>query len=311
MSRCGSRCSAGRRGSTSCGDAATGYRFKGPQLNTAGNRAVVLENVSVERQGNRSRLGILRDIDWVIGDRESWIIMGPNGSGKSTLSAIIAGRLGPTRGLVTILGSRLGSVDVRALRGRIGYMSSALSARLRPELLVRDVVITGADGALEPWWSQYSDEDSGRAMSLLEQFECGHIADRLLSTLSDGERQRVLLARTLMAAPELVVLDEPNAGLDLGARESLVQLLSQLAKSTAAPLVLVTHHLEEIPAGFGRALLLKCGRVVGAGRIDEVITDENLSTCYGIELHVEKRCNRWTGWTAPHTDVDLSLNRLS
>ena len=226
---------------------------------------------------------------------ERWVVIGPNGAGKSTLLAVAAMNLFPTTGRVRVLGAELGRVDVRTLRHRVGLTSAALAERLDPRLWVRDVVVTARTGALVPWWDAYEQRDHVRALELLRQLGVGDLAERAFGTLSTGERQRVLLARTLLPDPDLVLADEPAAGLDLRAREELVDALAGLAaRPRPAGIVLVTHHLEEIPPGFGHAMVVAGGRVLAAGLIDTVLVDATLSAAYEIPLRVEGRGGRWT-----------------
>jgi iron complex transport system ATP-binding protein len=247
-------------------------------------------------------VGVRRGSAWLLAGAslrvlpgERWVVVGPNGAGKTTLLAIAATTLIPTVGRVCVLGAQLGRVDARTLRPRIGLISAALSDRFDPRLPAREVVVTARTGALAPWWDAYAVRDEERSLALLRLLGVGELAERSFGTLSTGERQRVLLARTLMPDPDLVLADEPAAGLDLRAREELVDALTQLA-ARARPLgiVLVTHHLEEIPAGFGHALVLAGGRVLAAGPIDEVLVDATLSRAYGIPLRVDGRDGRWT-----------------
>ena len=178
---------------------------------------------------------ILDDVSWEIDPGERWVVLGPNGAGKTTLLRIAALYLHPTSGTVDVLGQRLGRCDVRTLRERIAFSSPALAARLEPSMTAAEVVMTARYAALAPWWHQYTDEDRARAVSLLERFRCGGLADHRLPTLSAGERQRVLLARTLMTEPGLVLFDEPTAGLDVGGREELVADLAELGPRRHPP----------------------------------------------------------------------------
>ena len=245
----------------------------------------------------RDRRWLLADIDWSVLPGERWIVLGPNGSGKTTMIRIAALYLYPSRGAVSVLGQRVGRVDIRTLRSRIGLTSGALSAMLRPDILAVDVVMTARHGALEPWWHRYEEADRDRARELLGRVGCAHVADQPFGSLSDGERQRVSLARALMTDPELLLLDEPAAGLDLGAREDLVNRLTELALDPdGRPIVFVTHHVEEIPVGFSHGVLLRDGRILDAGPLPEVLTAEALSACYGRELRLEHRDGRWAAW---------------
>ncbi len=225
------------------------------------------------------------------------MVLGRNGSGKTTLVRIASLYLHPSKGRVRVLGQELGKTDVRALRRSIGLASSSLTSQLRPELTALDVVMTAKHAALEPWWHTYDDADRDRARSQLSRLGVAHFAERLLGTLSSGEQQRVLLARSLMTDPGVVLLDEPTAGLDLGGREELVLALATLAADPSSPpTILVTHHVDEIPPGFTHALLMREGRVLAAGPIDRVLTRARLSDCFGLPLVVERRGRRWSAW---------------
>ena len=238
---------------------------------------------------------VLDGIDWRVCTGERWAVLGPNGSGKTSLVRIASLYLHPSRGTVTVLGGQLGRVDVRRLRPRIGLASASMAAMLRREVEVVDVVMTARNAALEPWWHTYTDVDRSRAIALLDRFGVASFAGRMFGTLSSGEQQRVQLARTLMADPELLLLDEPAAGLDLGAREDLVTRLGALALDAASPpLVLVTHHVDEIPSGFTHALLLRDGQIVASVPIEEALTAGTLSQCFGLDLVLEQRDGRWT-----------------
>ena len=253
--------------------------------------ALRLRGVGVTRDGR----DILDDIDWDVAAGDRWIVLGPNGSGKTTLVQIASFRLHPTRGDVEVLGNQLGRVNVWKLRDRIGLASASLAEQLRPDLRAVDVVVTAKHGALEPWWHQYSDEERDAARACLERMGVGHFADREIGTLSSGERQRVLLARTLLGDPGVIILDEPTAGLDLGGRESFVRTIGDLAADpTAPPMVFVTHHVEEIPPGFTSLLVLKDGRIAARGPIEETLTAEVLSDAFGVRLRVRHEDGRWS-----------------
>ena len=253
-----------------------------------------LEHVSFIRDERR----ILDDISWCVRPHERWLILGANGSGKTTLVRIASMYEHPSRGTVRVLGETLGSTDVRILRRRIGLMSAALGAQLRPALTARDVVMTAKFAALEPWWHTYTDEDRQRAAECLSRMGVGQYAERSLGTLSSGEQQRVLLARALMNEPGVVIFDEPSARLDLGGREQLVNALAELTADPAAPpLVLVTHHVDEVPPGMTHAMLLREGRILTAGLLDDVLTAESLSECFEMPLVLERRGDgRLTAW---------------
>ncbi|MCU1365729.1 MAG: Iron transporter ATP-binding protein [Ilumatobacteraceae bacterium] len=254
-----------------------------------------LDHVSFIRDDRR----ILDDVTWSVRPDERWLILGANGSGKTTMVRIASMYEHPSKGTVRVLGETLGSTDVRILRRRIGVMSAAIGAQLRPALTAREVVVTAKFAALEPWWHTYTDEDNARADACLERMGVGHYAHRSLGTLSSGEQQRVLLARALMNEPGIVVLDEPSARLDLGGREQLVQALAELTADPASPpLVLVTHHVDEVPPGMTHALLLREGEVLIAGALDDVLTAESLSECFAMSLVLERRGDgRLTAWS--------------
>lgn len=245
---------------------------------------------------------VLRGVDWRVEPRQHWVVLGPNGCGKTTLMQIASMWMHPSAGEVTVLGERLGHTDVRALRSRIGFCSASLARMLRPQLLVRDVVMTALNAALEPWWHNYSDEDRAEAQEVLDRVGAGHLAGRPFGVCSDGERQRVLTARSLMTDPALVLLDEPTAALDLAGREQFVSMLNGLASDPANPaMVLVTHHVEEIPERFTHCLLLSGGRTLAQGPLGEVLTDELLSACFGLRLAVERRNGRWSARSSAYS----------
>lgn len=252
--------------------------------------AVDLDGVDVAIDG----VPILHDIDWRISPGQRWVIVGPNGAGKTTLLRLVAGWIRPTAGRATIVGETIGRTDLRVLRRRIGYSSQALADLLRPSMTAHEVVLAARYAALETWWNSYTDAERAEADERLALFGIDErTAHRRLQTLSAGERQRVLLARAFAGDPGIVVLDEPTAGLDIGGREDLVTRLDRAASTTTAPLVLVTHHLEEIPAAFDRVLLIDDGRIVAAGPATEHLTSTSLSDLYGVALSVSNRDGRW------------------
>jgi iron complex transport system ATP-binding protein len=223
--------------------------------------------------------------------------VGPNGSGKTTLLRVASTYLWPSRGRVEVLGETIGRTDARELRRRLGYVSAALAADLDPELAALDVVMTARHAALAPWWSSFDDADRQRAVAGLDRMGLAGFEARTFGSLSSGERSRVLIARTLMTEPDLVLLDEPAAGLDLGARENLLGRLTAMASGRVPAIALVTHHLEEIPAGFDHALILAGGRVLEQVPIESVLTGPSLSAAYGLDLVVDVRAGRFTART--------------
>jgi len=237
---------------------------------------------------------LLDGVTWVVREGERWVVLGPNGAGKTTLLQIASAQLFPSSGLVGVLGELMGTVDVFELRPRIGLTSAALADKIPRQEIVRDVVVSAAYGVTGRWREQYDDLDHERADDLLREVGVAHLAERTFGTLSEGERKRVQVARALMTDPELLLLDEPAAGLDLGGREDLVSTLSTLAHDPDAPAtVLVSHHVEEIPPGFTHALLLKQGRVVAEGPVEDVLTEQQLSATFGMPLTLSRADGRW------------------
>jgi iron complex transport system ATP-binding protein len=256
--------------------------------------AVVMQGATLRSESGATIVG---PVDWRVERDERWVLLGANGSGKTSLLRIAGAERRPTSGVVDVLGRRIGRTDLRSLRARIGVASVAIADQLRVTALAADIVMTARHGALEPWWHDYDDADRARARDLLEFVGCGALADRQLATLSQGERQRILLARALMNEPELLLLDEPAAGLDLPARELLVDRIGALTADPAAPtMLLVTHHVEEIPPGITHALVLRDGRTVASGPIDAALTATALSDAYGIGITLEHREGRWAAW---------------
>ncbi|AEE45853.1 ABC transporter ATP-binding protein [Cellulomonas fimi] len=243
----------------------------------------------------RGSTTILDQVSWTVREGERWVVLGRNGAGKTTMLQVASGRMHPTEGTAEVLGERLGKVDVFELRPRVGLSSAALADRIPSGETVRDVVLTAAYGVTGRWRESYEELDEQRAADLLRAFGVARLADRYFGTLSEGERKRVQIARSLMTDPELLLLDEPAAGLDLGGREELVAALAELAADPRSPvLVLVTHHVEEIPPGFTHLLLMRGGEVHAAGPLDEVLTAENLSGAFGVDLAVDRVGGRWT-----------------
>ncbi|MGC8462298.1 MAG: ABC transporter ATP-binding protein [Acidimicrobiales bacterium] len=268
-----------------------------PRLSLAGRyptaEAIDLVGVGVVREG----VELLTEVTWRVGSGERWVVLGPNGSGKTTLLRIAGGVLWPTRGSVTLLGSRMGTVDLRQLRRRIAVVSASVTRALRPAIATLDVVLTGRTAALETWWDTYDDDDRIEARRLLDAagLSVEELETRPFGLLSEGERQQVLLARALMGRPELLLMDEPAAGLDLAARERLLARLATLAADRSTPpLVLVTHHLEEIPPGTTHAALLRHGRLLTAGPVEEVLVADAVSEAFGLSVEVGCRGNRYT-----------------
>jgi len=256
------------------------------------NPDAVVQFVGVSvRRGAKT---LLDGIDWTVEVDERWAVLGPNGAGKTTLLQIAAATMHPTAGAAYVFGERLGRVDLFELRPRIGMSSSALAQRIPGSERVVDVVVSAGYAVLGRWREAYGRLDLRRAAALLERFGVGDLGDRLYGTLSEGERKRVQIARALMTDPELLLLDEPAAGMDLGGREDLIRRLTDFAMDPDAPAsVLVTHHVEELPPGITHVLLLRDGAAVAQGLAGAVLTPENLSATFGLPLHVERRAGRW------------------
>ncbi len=249
-----------------------------------------IENLSVRRGGKT----ILGPLNWQVLEGQRWVVLGPNGAGKTTLLQVCSSLIHPTSGSIKILGEQLGKVDVFELRTRIGLTSSALVEQLPADELVIDVVLTAAYAMLGRWQEKYDLWDESRAMALLTALGVRELGDRNFGSLSEGEKKRVQIARALMADPELLLLDEPASSLDLGGREDLLKRIEVFAKDPLAPAtVIVTHHIEEIPAGTTHALLLKEGSEVAKGDINTVITDLNLSNAYGLPISVQSEGGRF------------------
>ncbi len=256
-----------------------------------------LKDVTVRRGGNT----LLDNVAWQVEEDERWVVLGANGAGKTTLVQVISAQIHPTEGHAGLLGERLGEVDVFDLRPRIGWTSAAMAERIPRDEIVHDIVVSASYGIVGRWREHYDELDHERARALLQEVGAGALVERTFGTLSEGERKRVQIARALMTDPELLVLDEPAAGLDLGGREDLVSTMSVLANDPYSPaLVLVSHHVEEVPPGFTHVLMLRQGQVVAAGPIFRVMTAENLSRCFGMPLQLTLAQGRYSARRRMH-----------
>jgi iron complex transport system ATP-binding protein len=250
-----------------------------------------MESVSC-RRGHAT---ILKDVNWSVEPGQHWAIIGSNGAGKTTLLNIVNGYTWPTTGTVEVLGQTFGRVNMAELRTRIGWVSSSMSERVhhsRPNERALDVVVSGKYASIGIW-TEKSQEDDERALEILEMFQCTHLADQPFHILSQGEKQRILIARAWMAKPELLILDEPCTGLDIKARESLLRTIDSLYKKTQGPTLLyVTHHPEEVLPLFSHALVLKHGRVLASGEKERVMTNELLSEAFDVDVDVAWQADR-------------------
>jgi iron complex transport system ATP-binding protein len=250
-----------------------------------------LRGVGVSREQSM----LLRDVSWTVSDDQSWVIVGPNGAGKTTLLQVAAGLVMPTEGRAEVLGELLAAhADLADLRSRVGFASAAVADQVPRKEKVIDLVMTAGYGTIGRGGEEFDSYDVTRAVELLDAVGSAHLIRRRFGTLSEGERKRVQIARSLMADPEILLLDEPAAGLDLGGREDLLVRIAALLRNPRSPvLVMVTHHVEEVPGGFTHAMLMRGGAVVAAGPIAGVFTGANLSRCFGVPLIVERRGARW------------------
>jgi len=270
-------------------------------VTAAADAAVDLRDISVVFDGKLA----LDGLDWRVDAGERWVVLGPNGSGKTTLLSVVGLELWPTAGTVEVLGERYGRVDSRDLRKRIGTAGSATEGSFRGDLTPITLVMTARHAATEPWWHVYSEDDRSRARELLDGLGVGRVADHAYGTLSAGERRRTSIARALMPDPDLLLLDEPAASLDLGARETLVDDLAALAaRPRPAAIVLVSHHVEEIPPRFSHALVLADGAAVASGPIDDVLCDDVLSRAFGLPIVIERRDGRTWARMPGRTDAN-------
>lgn len=264
-----------------------------PPITPTTHAALELTDVGLRRGDDQ----VLTDITWRVQRDERWVVLGANGCGKTSLIRIAALYDHPSTGSVRVLGELLGRTDVRSLRRRVGFVSSAFVDLVRRDLIASDVVMCALNASLEPWWHQYTDDDRARAVASLDRLGIARLATHRFGTLSSGERQRVQLARALMTDPELLLLDEPTAGLDIAGREEFVADLDAIG-ADGTPLALVTHHLEEIPSSFTHVLVLGTGTVLASGPIDETLTASVLSEAAGIPVVIERHGGRWAARAA-------------
>ena len=257
--------------------------------------ALDLSDVVVRREGRN----IVDHVTWQVADDERWAVLGPNGAGKTTLLQLADTLLHPTSGTVTVLGETLGRSDLFEVRPRIGFASSAMAKRIPRDETVINAVLTAAYSVMGRWNEQYENIDERRALRVLGEWKLDHLADRLFGSLSDGEQKRVQIARAVMTDPELLLLDEPTASLDLGSREEMLTLLSGFASSPTTPaMVMVTHHVEEIPVGFTHVLLMRDGAVVAQGPIAESLTSEALTETFGLPIALSADAGRYAARAA-------------
>jgi iron complex transport system ATP-binding protein len=257
--------------------------------------AVVLEDVEVRVRGSR----ILGPVSLRVRDGERWALLGPNGSGKTTLLSVVGAWRQPSGGTAEVLGERVGSVDVRALRARIGHVGHTIDRSIRGNQPVRDVVLTGRSSTLEAWFQTFDPHDRAEADGRLAQVGCGALAERSLATCSQGERQRVMLARALFGRREMILFDEPAAGLDLPGRETLLTAMASVGDRDTVTTITATHHLEELPATTSHAILLRGGSPIAVGPVEETLTEAALSEMFGLPVRVGRdRAGRWsaTAW---------------
>jgi iron complex transport system ATP-binding protein len=259
--------------------------------------AFELSKVSVVRPGKV----LLDNVSWTVQEGERWVVLGPNGAGKTTLMQIIGASMHPSRGKVRILGSKLGKVDVFDLRTRIGHTGTTIADRIPPAESVSNTILSAAYAVLGRWQEEYGEEDHARARQIMGELGITPLAGRTFGTLSEGERKRVLIARALMTDPELLLLDEPGAGLDLGAREDLLASLEVLSLADNSPvLVMVSHHVEEIPVGFTHVLMLRDGKVVAQGPIESTLTAETLGATFGLRVQLHREGGRYAARRAAY-----------
>ena len=266
--------------------------------------AVSLERASI---WTPERKLILDAVTWCVERREHWVILGPNGAGKTTMMSLIGADRHPSQGTVTILGETLGKVDMRALRSRIGRVDPSM--RMLEWLTAREVVLTGLRNIVWPRWDDWTDADIDHANALLTLVGCRDFADREVNTLSHGERQRIRIARALVARPDLLLLDEPATGLDFPAREALLSSLDTLASTRPElPTIMVSHHLEDLPSSVSHVLLLREGRVLSSGPVRDMLRGELISECFGFAIDVHELNDRWAARAAASWTIALESN---
>lgn len=252
----------------------------------------VLEITDLVVQRGNAR--ILNRVSWRVVQGEHWVILGANGSGKTSLLSALTGYLTPSGGSIRLLGEEYGGSDWRELRRRVGIVSSAIRQKV-PDWDTADLVVVGGKYAMLDYWGTVKKADRAEAMTQLRRIGCAHLAKREWGVLSQGERQRVLIARALMASPDVLILDEPCAGLDPVARERFLQFVEKLASRKSSPsLIFVTHHVEEITPAFSHALLLRAGKVDACGQIPAILTSAALSRTFGAKLTLQRRADRYT-----------------
>ncbi len=252
---------------------------------------------------------ILDGVSWTIESDEHWVVIGPNGGGKSTLIKIAGLQLHPTSGRVIVLGTELGTADIRSLRSAVGLSSAGMVDQLRGSLTGEEIVKCGLFGALEPWWHSYSTADTARAIELLERIGVPSAVNQPFSTLSSGERQRVLLARSLMADPSVLLLDEPTAGLDFVGREQLIASLDALAEASVPATALVTHHMEDIPPSTTHVLAIADGKALASGPINDILTESLLSELFSMRVALERHGSRWSARAASASSSSRMFNK--